>query len=153
MDALAGYGSTTDSDCDELRSANITAAAAGSTHNQSQPLYKKPRPSNLVLPSPLTSSDNNMVQWSEDYLTAKLEQAASKPATTIHSANRSVIDSIARKPANGLTSLAKEPEFTNPHHFQAVADALNIKTSLAVLQQHEGIDDGSIVSRNWNNKV
>jgi hypothetical protein len=92
-----------------------------------------------------------MVLWSEDYLTAKLDQANSNSAKRTNSSDdnnnttNSILDHLSAKPKNWLEDMSNDPDFLNPHQLEAVAQQLRIRQGLATapdktLQDWETVD-------------
>ena len=150
MDTLGAYGSDdSDSDSASLSAGNAQASAkfpmiavtaplgAATTHASSEPVHKRPRPASSILPSPTIDSNavgSSMVLWPEDYLTAKLKEAESAPRDKLSTAANALTSSLAiqlaRNPKDWLETLSRDPDFTNPHQFEAVANGLGIRCSL-----------------------
>jgi hypothetical protein len=134
MDALAAYGSDSDSDTSQTSSASKGAEDAGPIRSSQAP-PKRPRSAATrdrkgFLPPPSPSSSSSMIDWSKDYLTTKQEQAYSEGMESEPSSQRleQVAATVTENPLAGwAVHLQQQKDFHNPHFFESVAEHFGIQ--------------------------
>ena len=119
----------------------VEATKTASKTSSAEPVPKRHRPAPSMLPAPPLESNavgSSMVMWPDDYLTAKLLEADRIPkndsSTTASTLISSLTLQLAMKPKDWLETLSHDPDFTNPHQFEAVANGLGIQCSLVPLE-------------------
>ena len=127
MEALAAYGSDSDSSEHVEVEEKVTTQGTGSQPNDSR---KRARVvASASLPPPVIDSNvDGMINWTHDFLTKKQEEALRGANDTPTSQRLGQVDgNVENSQAGWADQLQRQKEFHNPHFFESVVDHFGIK--------------------------